>query len=645
MLQTISHALKTLVWANSIALAWTWGIGLFFSVQMAIQFGLRGLLIYSTINALGLGFFGIICAYLSRKQSASEFEARFISSAKNFKFPFLFYQILAIGLTLFTVLKYVTLPLGVLSFLVGITFIGATIFIGEEFSIGKLKYIHLVYSLIIASSLWALFNSELFATDFAWSIPLPEPLMTGLVHLQPPLFDYAFWVPILVGFAFGPWLDLQHWQRVIQIKKEKLSVSSSYALGACIFWGIIVLDGILALAAYNYFPEVLELNKFNQTLQSQSSLLLQAKDIITQVLNLHPQLNILLSFYVTFIVLGAISTFDSGYVALKWYLQKLLTESKSIVFSFIPKNTISSPIPFFILCMILATTTMHFSELGKLAMRLDPKLEKFFRFELEYYMAFFAVFFVMYAVTFIRSVSDKQHQKSFSGLRLFATGLCSTSVFGIGYFSENTVIMALASLIPLIYGAYTVSKDLEIVSQLSKEAEEPTEQKQSQTALAMTTLLPHYDLPEGAEAVSISGCYMQDSWFVHNFIPTYQDTNSVGNVYFAMYAMWVGKTRELFFLHTMPDFNPKTSEFLILTRSFEHKFVRETQEFVPVTVHIRLADYNRKFVTLEHKILNAAGELIGKGKQSLMFVDSRDYSLIDIPADVYQAYLPYAPKS
>jgi YbgC/YbaW family acyl-CoA thioester hydrolase len=123
--------------------------------------------------------------------------------------------------------------------------------------------------------------------------------------------------------------------------------------------------------------------------------------------------------------------------------------------------------------------------------------------------------------------------------------------------------------------------------------------------------------------------------------PTYQDTNSVGNVYFAMYTLWVGKTRELFFLHTMPDFDLETTDFLILTRSFNHKYLREIKEFESVSIHLRIKDYNRKFVTIEHKILNKDKQLIGKGDQSLMFVDAKTYALIDIPNQVMEAHLPF----
>ncbi len=69
-----------------------------------------------------------------------------------------------------------------------------------------------------------------------------------------------------------------------------------------------------------------------------------------------------------------------------------------------------------------------------------------------------------------------------------------------------------------------------------------------------------------ARGHDLSG-HFEGKWFVHSFIATYADTNSVGNVYFGMYAMWVGKTRELFFNKVLPRFNIKETPFYILTRS------------------------------------------------------------------------------
>jgi acyl-CoA thioesterase FadM len=91
----------------------------------------------------------------------------------------------------------------------------------------------------------------------------------------------------------------------------------------------------------------------------------------------------------------------------------------------------------------------------------------------------------------------------------------------------------------------------------------------------------------------------------------------------------------------MPKFNLKNTSFYILTRSFEHKFVRETREFETVSVRIRIAGYNRKFVTLEHEIFDAQNQLLGKGQQSLLFVSSTDYKMIDVPPEVHAAFVPY----
>ena len=88
--------------------------------------------------------------------------------------------------------------------------------------------------------------------------------------------------------------------------------------------------------------------------------------------------------------------------------------------------------------------------------------------------------------------------------------------------------------------------------------------------------------PQPQDAHAISG-HFEGKWFVYSMIATYSDTNSVGNVYFGMYGMFVGKTRELFFNTVMPDFDLKTTKFYILTRSFEHKFVREAREFDTIT--------------------------------------------------------------
>ena len=657
----LSKTLSSILWGNSVALAWTWGLGLFFAVQVTIQFGVAALLKFATIDALGLTLFGVINHYIFKKyNNADDVENAFIEKSKNYSFIFFFYQFLAITMTIFACLKYITLPLGIFSILAVAMFYGITIFLGEELDIKKIKYSHAIFSVFIISSFWVLINSSLFNTESLISAALSTDeqglkaqfALSGghfnwlkqafnfapLYSFKNSFAQFAFWIPITIGFLCGPWLDLQNWQRAIQIKRENNSVRTSYIIGGLIFWAVLIVDGLLALACYSYAKESLPEMLASLSNLEPSSFFYSVKSIITETLHAVPKFDTLLGFYLLAASLLALSTFDSAYIAYKWYSAKLAKDNNNIIFSFIPQKLITSPLIGSLLCVIAAITTMHFAELGRFISLFDSSLEKFFSFELEYYMAFYASFFVIYAVAIYRDIKNEKINRKFSGIKLFAGGLSSLAIFGIGYFQEQTPIMALAAIFPFAYGFYKHSDD----SQRQKTKDEPklitasAETKINFVPLEQSVNLQN--LPEGAKAVDIKGCYVQESFFVHQFIPTYQDTNSVGNVYFAMYSLWVGKTRELFFLHTMPEFDPKTSEFLILTRDYNHKFLKEINEFTEVEIKIRIKDFNRKFVTLEHQILDKQGDTIGKGSQSLMFVDSKNYALIDIPLKVQLAF-------
>ena len=228
---------------------------------------------------------------------------------------------------------------------------------------------------------------------------------------------------------------------------------------------------------------------------------------------------------------------------------------------------------------------------------------------------------------------------------MFSLASISLVIFAFGYCTGANFLLILGSLLPLLYVIWLVVNTdlLRVVTEKAGEVMEAASEIPAIKAIAKTANVvagSEVVAPIPQDAHAISG-HFEGKWFVYSFIATYQDTNSVGNVYFGMYGLFVGKTRELFFNTAMPDFDLKTTKFFILTRSFEHKFVREAREFDIITVKIRVADFNRKFCTLEHQIFGSENELLGKGKQSLLFVSSKDYSLLDIPSEVYTAFMPH----
>ncbi len=217
------------------------------------------------------------------------------------------------------------------------------------------------------------------------------------------------------------------------------------------------------------------------------------------------------------------------------------------------------------------------------------------------------------------------------------TGALSVVAFGVGYYANLPSVVYLSSLLalsPLLGGL-------------------APEETSATTGRVPGSVPPALVGPDPEPRPSIAGAsvpgpasgFTDDGWFVMSFIPTYDDTNSVGNVYFANYIRYVGKCRELFFTACMPDFDIKTTDFFILTNEIQHKYRREVVEFEPILVRIRIQKHNRRFVTLEHEILSDAGDCIGRGTQRLMFVASSDYSLVDIPPSVIAAFLPHLART
>jgi acyl-CoA thioesterase FadM len=613
------------LWGNSVALAWMWGLGLFFSVQMTFMFGLQGLLLFAVPNAFGLALFGVLTEVMAKRhgggrESLALFFDRF---SRPFRLVLFLYQILALSLTVFALAKYLFLPLDLVAWPMSALYAGMVVFVvlsagclfGEEFGIARIKFSHAVLGFLALVCIGAIlfFTSTNGGMSFEWK---PSGLWSG------PSW-WSFVVPLLVGLLVGPWLDLQHWQRAIQIHREGASIRSAYIIGGVIFFLLLMFHGSLAAwvmskGGVGDYGRV-GLDNFHY-----------AHELVVQYVNrLDGKLGgYLPAAYFTFLAICVLTTLDSGYVALKWFLEKTLAKTQNVLVSMLPKRILDSPIPSFLIVAFIALIS------------LAAKLQ------LEYFMVFYASFFVGYASLAIARCFVPNSQHPLPQVRMFAVAGISLVLFSFGYCSKGGLLMLLGSLLPLAYVVWlVVSTDLlRVVTEKAGEvidaaaSEIPAIKKLTKTAAAVSATRVHAPEPQDAHAI---GGHFEGKWFVYSMIATYQDTNSVGNVYFGMYALFVGKTRELFFDAVMPDFDLKTTKFFILTRSFEHKFVREAREFDVITVKIRVADFNRKFCTLEHQIFGSDNELLGKGKQSLLFVSSKDYGLLDIPPEVHTAFMPH----
>lgn len=618
--------LNALFWGNSVALSWLWGLGLFFSVQMTFMFGLQGLLTFAIPNALGLMLFGFLTQIVAKRQKGGQESLAifFDKFSRPFRLAFYLYQLLALALTVFALANYLFVPLELASgallglFLCLIVFVvlAAGCLFGEEFGIQKIKYGHAMATagILICMGILLFGGGAAREGGFLWKSPFERDWQ------GPTLLGYT--IPLLVGLLLGPWLDLQHWQRAIQIHREKTSIRASYFIGGTIFFLFLMFHGFLAMWVMGKGPEAVQMLKgldgFNY-----------AHDLITKYLNTaFAEGSVVPVAYFSFLAICAVTTLDSGYVALKWFLGSNVEKSQNVLLSMIPKQIVASPIPSFALVAV--------ATLGGLLLKL----------ELEYFMVFYASFFVGYETLAVARCFVPNSQQPLPQIRMFSMASMSVVIFAFGYFRAESSLLILGSVLPLAYVIWLVVNTdlLRVVTEKAGEVIEAASEIPALKSITKAVAPQHamvrseVSVPHDAHAL---GGHFENKWFVYSMIASYADTNSVGNVYFGMYGLFVGKTRELFFNKAMPDFDLKTTKFYILTRSFEHKFVREAREFDTITVKIRVADFNRKFCTLEHQIFGSEGQLLGKGQQSLLFVSSKDYSLLDIPPEVHKAFMPY----
>lgn len=612
---TSARWFPTLLWGNSIALSWTWGLGLFFSVQFTTQFGLFGLLTFAIPNMIGLLAFGLVTHHIARREVGSESLATFFSNwSRPFRLVFFLYQLLAITLTIFAFIRYGWQTLGYEPWILYMPLtllivLAAAILFGEEFDIKRIKFSHGVMALVAAAAM-------------AWIIVQTLTIGTGPFHFPKlPTNDWQYWgyiVPIIIGFLVGPWLDLQQWQRAIQMHRERISIAAAYWVGSLEFFGILMFHGTLALWALNQGAgEWIRTGLGNYRYGHEVILRFLYENAAAAPLTF--------TAYCIFLCVCVLSTLDSGYVALKWFFQEGVARAKNPLMTLVPKRLLISPIPVFILAGLIA--------LAAAVLQL----------ELEYFMIFYATFFVGYSALGIARCYVISPANAIPQVKMFCIGSLAVVICAFGYFLRHPVFMILGSLLPLVSIAWLLLKPgagEDFVNDSDELSATAPESASSPKGIIGAPGPESAMIPGGLLTHSVGG-HFEDKWFIHSFVATYADTNSVGNVYFGMYAMWVGKTRELFFNRVMPKFDLKNTPYYILTRSFEHKFARETREFETVSVRIRVANFNRKFVTLEHEVYDSAKALLGHGKQTLLFVSSADYKLIDIPNEVTAAFIAY----
>jgi len=77
--------------------------------------------------------------------------------------------------------------------------------------------------------------------------------------------------------------------------------------------------------------------------------------------------------------------------------------------------------------------------------------------------------------------------------------------------------------------------------------------------------------------------------FEYKFKTTFEETNLVGNIYFANYVLWQGKCREMFLYETCPEVIDEINNgLLLITLDLSVKYISQLFAFDNVVMHMFL---------------------------------------------------------
>ena len=514
----------------------------------------------------------------------------------------------AVTVAIFVTVSYLFIPLfGPKSVPLAAIFILLATAAGHSATIRGVKLLHLGY--------------------LAVGLPAAIVMLFGLARVvpaHPVLFarlDGRFFgmaAPVLMGFLLAPWTDVQHWQRAIAIQKEGLSIRRIYTYGALLVLALITLNAGLAILA-------------GPTLVSRTSDgLVSLQSSVAGAIAKSGNPALIVAFLVWAGVAVA-STLDSFYYATRWLLRSATASSNSPLLAFVPIGLVTSPLWYLCIAIAIALVAIE----AHVAM-------------IYIIMPYASLIVGSAACLACETVSGRSR---YDGTLCTMIGAASYLMLVTGYLGDIPPMIALSPLVGLIGAVPAIQA---VFKRAPAKAEVLGSREPGGAAIATAhdngaqigaaAHIGNSALTSEREAEmngSVLGHGYDGQWYYMHLVPTYDDTNSVGNVYFANYFRWIGKTRELLFNASMPDFDLRDTSFYILTKSFEHDFRREIKEFTPVTVRIKMSTYNRKFVTLTHEIHSRTEGLIGKGAQTLMFVDTQQYKPIDIPPVVLRSFMPF----
>lgn len=131
--------------------------------------------------------------------------------------------------------------------------------------------------------------------------------------------------------------------------------------------------------------------------------------------------------------------------------------------------------------------------------------------------------------------------------------------------------------------------------------------------------------------------------YEYKHIVGFEETNLVGNVYYANFIRWQGRCREMFLRDHAPDVLPQLRNGLALvTTKVSCEYFSELNAFDEITVQMRLDSIKQNRILMLFEYWRDK-ELVARGEQNVVCMKREDDSMkpISIPESLQTALQNY----
>jgi len=132
--------------------------------------------------------------------------------------------------------------------------------------------------------------------------------------------------------------------------------------------------------------------------------------------------------------------------------------------------------------------------------------------------------------------------------------------------------------------------------------------------------------------------------YEYRHVVGFEETNLIGNVYYANHVRWQGRCREMFLRDRAPDVIDALKHGLVLvTTRVSCEFMAELVAFDEVVLRMRLGELGQSRITMNFEYWRGE-ELVARGEQQVACMQREGAQVVPVPvpAQLREALKEYA---